>query len=375
MKIANLVCAWPPYAGGMGNSAKLIAEIIETKHEVVNFYPDNMNGVLRRGHSSLSLRLLFKLKKFDYIYLHYPFFGTNEIVFLFKLFNKKTKLIIHYHMDVKNQSFINRTLSLPSSIIRNSLFNKAKVIVSASLDYIKNSQIKSYYQKYPKKFKEIPFGLDLNIFKPKDIKQKPENKIIAKAHQIVKFINDKFIKKDKIDIVFVGGLDKAHYFKGVDLLLEALSFLREKNWHLNIVGDGNLKSDYELKAYQLGLEKKVSFLGKLSDEELIKNYQNSDLLILPSINNNEAFGIVLIEAMACKVAVLSSDLAGVRSVFEDGKQGLVFKTGNRDDLKSKIEYLLSNKQTLNKMGEEARILAEKKYDIEKMKSEINKLFI
>ncbi len=130
MKIANLVCAWPPYAGGMGNSAKLIAQIIDKKHEVTNFYPDNMNGVLRRGHSSLSFKLLFKLRKFDYIYLHYPFFGTNEIVYLFKLFNKKTKLIIHYHMDVKNQGFTNKVLSIPSSIIRNSLFNKAKVIVS-----------------------------------------------------------------------------------------------------------------------------------------------------------------------------------------------------------------------------------------------------
>ena len=110
-------------------------------------------------------------------------------------------------------------------------------------------------------------------------------------------------------------------------------------------------------------------------EELIRTYQNSDLLILPSINNNEAFGIVLIEAMACKLAVLSSDLAGVRSVFEDGKQGLVFKTGNNDDLKSKIEYLLSNRQVLNKMGEEARIICEKKYSLEKMKLEINKLFV
>ncbi len=244
-----------------------------------------------------------------------------------------------------------------------------------SLDYIENSQIKNYYKKHPSKFKEIPFGLDLKVFKPKDVKQKPENKIIAKAQQIVKFINDKLIKKNKTDLVFVGGLDKAHYFKGVDLLLESLSFLREKNWHLNIVGDGDLRSDYELKAYQLGLDKKISFLGKISNEELIRTYQNSDLLILPSINNNEAFGIVLIEAMACQVAVLSSDLAGVRSVFLDGKQGLVFKTGDKDDLKSKIEYLLSNKQILNKMGEEARILTENKYSLEKMKSEINKLFV
>ncbi|MDA3803110.1 MAG: glycosyltransferase family 4 protein [Patescibacteria group bacterium] len=375
MKIANIVCAWPPYAGGMGNSAKLISEIISENHDVENFYPENMDNLFRRGHGAFSPKLLFKLKKFDYIYLHYPFFGTNEIVYLFKLFNKKTKLIIHYHMDVLNSGYLEKVLSVSSKLTRNSLFKKADKVVCSSFDYLENSDISHLYKKYPDKFHEIPFGIDLETFKPKNTSSKPENNIIAKAQDIVKFINEKIIKKDKVDLIFVGGLDKAHYFKGIDILLEALSFLREKDWKLTIVGDGELKEDYKLQAYQLGLDKKVNFAGKLSNEQLINTYQNSDLLILPSINKNEAFGIVLIEAMACGVPVITSNLPGVRSVFEHEKQGLVFKTGNKEDLKEKIEYILNNKNIRKMMSSQARHLAEEKYSLEKMKTEINKLFV
>lgn len=375
MKIANIVCAWPPYAGGMGNSAKQISEIISKKHQVENFYPDNMNNLLKRGHGAFSPKLLFKLNKFDYIYLHYPFFGTNEIIYLFKLINKKTKLIIHYHMDVSNKGYLEKVLSISSKLIRNSLFKKADKIVCSSYDYLKNSEISNLYKKNPEKFIEIPFGINLDEFKPKELNNKNKNNLLLKAQDLVKFINEKYIKKDKVELIFVGGLDKAHYFKGIDILLESLSFLREKPWKLTIVGDGDLKEDYKLQAYQLGLDKKINFAGKLSNEELIRTYQNSDLIILPSINKNEAFGIVLIEAMACGVPVLSSNLPGVRSVFEQEKQGLVFKTGDKDDLKEKIEFILNNKQIREQMAIESRKLAEKKYDIKIMSEKINKLFI
>ena len=368
MKIANIVCAWPPYAGGMGNSAKLISDIIANEHQVENFYPENMKNLLKRGHGAFSPNLLFKLKEFDYIYLHYPFFGTNEIVYLFKLFNKKTKLIIHYHMDVLNTGFLEKTLSITSRLIRNSLFKKADKIVCSSFDYLENSDISHLYQKYPDKFIEIPFGIDLDIFKPKNTNSQAKNNIIAKAQDIVKYINNNIIKKNKVDLIFVGGLDKAHYFKGIDILLEALSFLREKPWRLTIVGEGDLKENYKLQAYQLGLDKKVDFAGKLSNEQLINSYQNSDLLILPSINKNEAFGIVLIEAMANSTAVIASDLKGVSQVFSDNC-GLKVIPGSIIDLKNKIESLINNPKTIQNFKKEAFYLAQKRYLAKNIKEE------
>ncbi|MFA6513746.1 MAG: glycosyltransferase family 4 protein [Patescibacteria group bacterium] len=376
MKIAQIVCAFPPYAGGIGNSAFTLYELLSDKHEITNFTPNNLKPLLRHGHGAFLPQLLWKLKNFDFIYLHYPFFGTAEVVWLFKLFFKKPKLAIIYHMDVKNSSLTKRILGLPSLAIRNSLLKQADVIITGSLDYIKNSQIKNFYDTCPDKFKEIPFGIDLEKFKPKPINLPSENKILAKTKSLIRIVNDLFIKKgrkDRLEIIFVGGLDKAHYFKGVNILLNSLFKLDPKGWYLNIVGDGDLRPEYEALTKKLNLEKRIKFLGKTSDEELVHSLQNADLLILPSINSNEAFGLVLIEALACGVPVIASNLPGVRSVFEDKREGLLVEPGNVEDLKQKLEFILNNENIRREMAKAARRLAERKYNKNLMKQKYENL--
>jgi glycosyltransferase involved in cell wall biosynthesis len=102
------------------------------------------------------------------------------------------------------------------------------------------------------------------------------------------------------------------------------------------------------------------FLGKLNENELIANYQNAKVLVLPSINNNEAFGIVLIEAMACGTPVIASNLPGVRLVFEDKISGFQTEVKNIIDLKNKLEIILTDDISLN-MGQKAQQLVKEKY--------------
>jgi glycosyltransferase involved in cell wall biosynthesis len=374
MKIAQVVCTFPPYAGGIGQSAYEIGRLLEERHAVINFTPANLKPWLKLGHGAFLPQLLWKLRGFDYIYLHYPFFGAAEVVWLFKLLGGRAKLIVHYHMDVKNPGFIFKILSLPSRLIRRSLFNRAAVIVSASLDYVKHSRLKKYYAGHEKKFQEIPFGLDLKIFQPKLIDRPADNKIIARAQEIVHYINDKFIKKDRLNLLFVGGLDQAHYFKGIEILLLALAGLRSRNWQLTLVGEGDLRSTYEKTAEKLGLSRRVKFTGKLTGVELIRAFQNTDLLILPSINKNEAFGRVLIEALACGVPVIASNLPGVRRVFSDHQEGLLIEPGSVADLRKKLEFMFNNEKLRRIMALAARRLAEEKYDLESMKKKLEGLF-
>lgn len=375
MRIAQVVCTFPPYSGGIGNSAYQIAELLGERHEVENFTPDRLKPWLRYGHGAFLPQLLWRLGRFDYIYLHYPFFGTAEVVWLFKLLNRRAKLIIHYHMDVKNLSFLAKLLAWPSRLIRRSLFDRAQVIVTASLDYVQSSQIAPYYRRHPEKFREIPFGVDLKKFQPKDMHLAGGGHLIERAKEIVSYINEKFIKRERLDILFVGALDRAHYFKGVDLLLAALSRLAKRYWHLTIVGVGDLLESYRATARNLGLEKQVDFRGKLQGDELRRAFQASELLVLPSINSNEAFGIVLIEALACGVPVLASDLAGVRKVFNDGREGFLFRRGDADDLKDKLEYIIHHEDRRRLMSKAARRLAEEKYSLEKMKEKLERLFL
>lgn len=374
MKIASIVCAWPPYAGGIGNSANRISQILRAGHEVVDFTPYNTKPWIKYGHGSILGSLLWRLSSFDYIYLHYPYFGTAEIVWLFKMFNKKTRLIIHYHMDVAGLNPLAKILSLPSRLIRVSLLKQAEIIVTASLDYVKHSQIKDYYEAHPEKFREIPFAVDLKIFRPSEHKQPTQNILLAKAREIIDFVSARFIKKDRFDLLFVGGLDAAHYFKGVEVLLRAAAGLSDLNFELTLVGEGDKRADYEALALRLGLEKKTRFAGKLSDPDLVRAYQKADLLILPSINNNEAFGIVLIEALACGVPVMASDLPGVRSVFNDHEEGLLIEPGSVSDLEKKLRSFMSDKKMAQEMARKARVLAEKKYGEEMMADKLKELF-
>jgi glycosyltransferase involved in cell wall biosynthesis len=373
MKIACVVCAYPPYAGGIGNSAQQINNLLGENHHISVFTPTTTKPWLRYGHGAFMPQLLWKLKRFDYIYLHYPFFGANEIVWLFKLISPKTKLIIHYHMDVKHSNWLTSLLSAPSKLILGSLLNRSEIIVSASLDYIKSSQIKNYYQKHSSKFREIPFAVNTKKLQPKLINRLTKNEILTRTQKIVHYVNDKFIKKNIVNLVFIGGLDEAHYFKGIDILLEALFLSTCQNWRLKIIGDGNRRSVYEEKAKNLLFNNKIEFTGKLSDAELTRSLQNADLLILPSINSNEAFGIVLIEALACGVPVLASDLPGVRKVFTEGVQGLLAKPNNANDLKNKLEFILSNEPVRRQMAIAARQLAEEKYNLELMKARLENL--
>lgn len=369
MKVAHVVCVFPPYRGGIGNVALNYVRYLK-KHnlDITVFTPkyNNEKNVkkeafqveyikpfLKYGKGAFLPQLTKKLCDFDVVHLHYPFFGTSEIVWLAKIiFSKKFKLVIHYHMDVVEPSFLIKILSIPSKLILNSLLKTSDAITCASIDYIKNSNISNFYFKNSDKFHEIPFGVDFDKFKPLE-KYKSEG--------------------EKLKLLFVGGLDKAHYFKGIDVLLKALSGVKDK-YELNVVGNGDLIESYKETAEKLQITNSVNFLTDLDNDELVKYYQNTDLFILPSINKCEAFGLVLIEAMATGKPVVASNLPGVRSVFKEGEHGYLFETGQSDNLIEVLNKIYLNREKLKNMGEKARGYVLHKYNWNNIANEIFDLY-
>ncbi len=386
MKIAQIVCAYPPYSGGIGQSAKRFADILETEHQLTTFTlkpkiesatnsekVKYLKPLIRYGHGGMPFSLFFSLRKFEAIYLHYPFFGAAEIVWLFLLFHPQKKLVIHYHMDTTSLAWFLKPLAWPSLLIRSSLFKKAQTITVGSLDYIRNGQISNFAKKYPKKFTEIPFGLNTNLYTPKI--PSDGNRIITKTKEIVNFVTKNFIKRGQVNLLFVGGLDSAHYFKGLSVLFEALTKIEHKYWRLNIVGSGNLLETYQEQVNFLGLNRKVKFLGRLDEEALIRAYQTADIFILPSINRHEAFGLVLTEAMACGVPVIASNLPGVRQVFRNELDGLLAEPGDAKDLAEKIAKLIGNEPKRQAMGKSARSYAVSRYSLENVADKLKKVFL
>ncbi len=352
MNIAHIVCVFPPYKSGIGNTAHNYAKELAFKgHNILVITPDYnkpdyksnifdivyIKPIIKVGNGAFLLGINKYLKNFNIVHLHYPFFGGIETIWLNNIFKKrKYKLVIHYHMDAILLSPMTKILSIPSKIVKNSLFNKADAITCASIDYVKNSSIAKVYKKQKNKFFEIPFWVD-DIF----------------------LNNNKINNNNKIKILFVGGLDKAHYFKGLDILFKAVSKINRNKYILQIIGEGNLKEYYKKQAKKYKLN--IYFTGNANSLKLVDYYKSADIFVLPSINKSEAFGIVLLEAMANSTPVIASCLPGVRTVFKNNKQGFLVEPKNVNDLFQKINILINDKNLRIKMGIAGKKLVKEKY--------------
>jgi glycosyltransferase involved in cell wall biosynthesis len=368
MHIAHIVCRFPPYAGGMGMVAfRQAKKLAEEGHRVtvftlaskprldsdkLGFQVRYLKALPRLGNAGFTPQLMSALKKFDVIQLHYPFYGAQEMIWLGKKLGlyKKAKIIIWYHMDASFKNVFFKIWHWKTWLLQKSLFKQADKICAASFDYLESSKIRKLYQKQPAKFIQIPFGTNQN---PKGVRSQSAQKL--KTQLGIKF-------SDKI-ILFVGGLDNAHYFKGVPILIDAIHKLNNKNIKLIIVGDGNLRDDYERQVSGLNLAEQIIFIGHVEQKELAYYYFISDLTVLPSTSRAEAFGLVLVEAKTFGKPVIGSDLPGVRDVV--GESGLTAKRGNADDLAEKIKKILTDKKLYDEFSGKALEEIKQKYNWDK----------
>jgi len=371
MKIAHIICTFPPYQGGMGNSAAAMARaLVRQGHEVTILTPNfqaacsesvNWEGLnikrlkpaLAFGNAAVLPEVWRELKNFDIIHFHYPFYGTAFLIVLAKLLNfRNLKLVVHYHMDTRAVGWKGVIFWLAKTFTLPLIMRLADAVTCASLDYVKHSDVGAYYLKHRAKFSQVPFGVDIKLFQPSPG------------------------RADELDILFVGGLDRAHYFKGVDKLIAAFALLAPKQpaARLTIVGSGDLENWYRRLAEKTGLSDRIKFVNNVDNETLVGYYQRAAMLVLPSINQNEAFGLVLLEAMACGKPVVASNLPGVRSVFKNGKQGLTIKAGDIVDLAEKISRLLTRESERRRFGEAARHLVEKRYTWELTAARLNEIY-
>ncbi|MGX5869799.1 glycosyltransferase [Enterobacter cloacae] len=167
-------------------------------------------------------------------------------------------------------------------------------------------------------------------------------------------------------ILFVGRLVEK---KGAHVLLDAFSKIKDKfpEHIIKFIGDGPLKSQLHDQAYTLGVNAK--FLGACSKETIIEELQNTSVFCLPSIRakngDSEGFGLVILEAAACGVPVVTSALGGATEGILHGKTGFRFDENNSDELALYLDILLSDPHLMKSMGQNGRDFVEKNFDINK----------
>ncbi len=349
MRVAHLACVAPPELGGIGRvaaeevrhlneagiEARLFAPAIRTRHDEP--FIEGISPLWRlRNAGTLWPGAVLRWKP-DVIHIHYPYYGTAELWLSLPF---SIPIILTYHMDAAPEGWRKLVQRLHTRFLQPLVLRRAKALLVSSRDYMEHSALAPLMPMLGDRLKELPFAVETD-------------KLVPVAH-----------KHTAPKLLFVGAMDAAHAFKGVPELLEALSELTELPWTLELIGEGSLRADYMSFAEKMGLESRVQFLGRCSDERLREAYQQSDLLLFPSTSRAEAFGLVALEAQSCGVPVIASNLPGVRTVVRDQETGLLVPPGDVRALREAIRTLLTDSEKRTRFGIDARAHALSRYSWE-----------
>jgi L-malate glycosyltransferase len=185
----------------------------------------------------------------------------------------------------------------------------------------------------------IPFGVDLHVFKPKQVKSL-------------------FSEKDFV----IGCVKNLEGIYNIDVLIQAFARLSKKygNLKLLLVGEGSERKALEDLCEQLDIKTKVTFTGRINFSE-VSNYFNM-LDVLVNISDYESFGVSVIEAMACAKPVVVTDVGGLREVVEDKRLGTRVSVKNIEETSAAIEEYYKSADLRASVGQNARKHVEELYN-------------
>jgi glycosyltransferase involved in cell wall biosynthesis len=255
----------------------------------------------------------WKLNDVDIVHVQWPIPNGLGALFLKKLY--KIDYINTVHGEEVYLSKRYHTTPIIKLLVNNSLktITNSTATLKACLD--------EGFQK--DKLERIPFGVDTNFFRP---------------------IN---VDKDKktFQILTVGYLIER---KGFKYLIEAMKEVLKKheNVKLKIVGSGPLEKPIKKLIKELKLESTIEIISNVPDDGLLELYNLSDLFVLPSIvdteGNTEGLGVVLLEAMACKLPVIGSNIGGIPDIVHDGVNGFLVPEKDSEKISIAIMKLIEN---------------------------------
>lgn len=201
------------------------------------------------------------------------------------------------------------------------------------------------------------------------LKDWPELNHVVKIPDPLPF---QIINKSELTSKRIISIGRYDYDKGNDLLLQAWAKIEKQmpEWRLDIFGNGN-KEPYELQIRQLGIDTtRCQLHGPTVD--VLKEYDASSVFVLPS--RYEGFGLVLIEAMASGVPVVSFDCEnGPRSIISDDVNGFLIPPFDVDVFAKRVLLLMNDDNLRKKMGENAQ-KSSSQYDIERVGFQWKQLF-
>lgn len=260
-------------------------------------------------------------------------FSLSSLGTMWLIRNLKNLVISVWGSDVRPGG--NRE-TFKERVIKKYLLNRGDRLVAIS-EYLAH-EVQRYLNR-PRDIEILPWGVDLDMFRPVD-------------------------RKGSSKVVRVGFAKKLYQLSGPDILLKAFQYARdncEQRLELKIAGSGPMEYQLKQEATQLGLADSIEWVGWLrTAEELRDFYHSIDLFVMPS--RRESFGVSALEASATGLPVVASRFGGIPEIVTHGKTGLLVNPEDTEELGKAIVALAENRALRTEMGFTGRKNAEDKFD-------------
>jgi glycosyltransferase involved in cell wall biosynthesis len=351
LRVLHVGKYYPPYRGGieshlegLSNELNRIVdlEVIvanterRTKKEIVDGIKLTRVGKLFDLQSApICPDLVRKIRysKADIIHLHWPNPGA---VLAYLASGHRGRLVIAYHSDVVRQ----RTLAAAFMPILRAALKRAAAIIVSTPNYIDGSYVLPQFRD---RCRVIPYGISEDYFDQVD------PRAVLRT-------------REKYGPRMVLGVGRMVYYKGFDHLVRAMVHV---DAHLILIGKGPLREYLSGLAAELGVGERVTFLSEVDD--IRPYYHAADVFALSSVMRSEAFGIVQLEAMACGIPVINTQLdSGVTFVSPHGVSGLTVPPSDPPALGRAINELLDRPDWRAELGANARRRVAHNFTIDKM---------
>ncbi|MDA7598189.1 glycosyltransferase [bacterium] len=318
----------------------------EDSDEVINRVQVTRFKARMAGPAPLSLRFLWAFRKLarrtSLVILHYPN-PIAELALLFLRRSPERKIIVFYHSDLMKFGFIVERLYWAFSRF---VMRRADVIITTSEAYPKGSPV---LKGMLEKIRVVPLATDIERFHvEKNLADSPE------------------IPFERC-VLFVGRFAR---FKGLDVLIKSLTHLPSE-YGVVLIGSGEYGDLAAKLRDELGLADRVFMPGEIANQELPRWYRACDVFVLPSTLRSESFGIVSLEAMACGMPIVTTELGTGTSLYNrDGVTGRVVPPFEPEALAAGIQDCYENRVAF---GSAARAEVERHYSLPAFRKNVREL--
>lgn len=366
---------YAPLIGGYDNQIRQLAEQVSKYHNVrvvtYNLTNSPQNEIINQVEVvrvkpqlvffrvPLSMSYLRKVSSMDYDLLHahgfVPLVSDLSIAYA-KSRGKATVYTHHFDGNVQDAKAWNNLADIYNKTIARQSLHYADAIVATTKSYAETSPV---LKPFLNRVQTIPCFVDCNKFKPA-----PKEKVEELRRQLN--------LGDRKTVLFVGRIVP---YKGVEYLIRAVEIAKTvygEELNLLLLGGGEGKritnqSQYYEYIQTLTLKSSISnniqLVGRMDVNQLIAYYSLADVVVLPSIMRGEAFGTVLLEALACGTPIVASKIDGVKDVLKGNTTIGAYVMPCATDALSKELIRNSNKKI--KVSVECNQFARQNYSLNK----------